>query len=48
MYAIIEDLDIDLVYVRSPLTCNTVSGVCEKCYGMDLATRKFVAIGAPV
>jgi len=31
-----ESNDIDHVIVRSPLTCNTPSGVCQKCYGMDL------------
>ena len=34
--------------LRSPLTCDCVSGVCQKCYGMDLATRKVVDIGTPV
>ena len=46
--ALIEDLDIDFVKVRSALTCHTPSGVCQKCYGMDLATRKMVDIGAPI
>jgi DNA-directed RNA polymerase subunit beta' len=41
---IIKDLGIDQVKVRSPLTCKTPSGVCQKCYGMDLATRKMVEI----
>jgi DNA-directed RNA polymerase subunit beta' len=41
---IIEDLKIDAVKVRSPLTCKTPSGVCQKCYGMDLATRQMVEL----
>lgn len=39
---------IDIVSVRSVMTCNTVSGVCQKCYGMDLATRRIVDMGMPV
>lgn len=45
---LILDSDIDLVNVRSPMICKTVSGVCQKCYGMDLATRDIVRLGTPV
>jgi len=44
----IEKAGIDTVWVRSPLTCGLRHGVCQKCYGMDLATRKEVAIGETV
>ena len=40
----IDDLEIEFVKVRSPLTCQTPSGVCQKCYGMDLATRRDVDV----
>ena len=33
----IEDAGVDTVRVRSPLTCETVVGICGKCYGRDLA-----------
>lgn len=36
------------VSVRSILTCETEEGVCQKCYGLDLATSNLVAIGTPV
>ena len=36
------------VYYRSPLTCMTSSWVCQKCYGMDLSTRRLVDIWVPV
>jgi DNA-directed RNA polymerase subunit beta' len=36
------------VPVRSVLTCETEEGVCQKCYGLDLATAAIVAIGTPV
>lgn len=34
--------------VRSPLTCETKYGICQKCYGYDLAAKKLVEIGTPV
>ena len=45
---LIFDGEVDTVKVRSPLTCNTVNGVCQKCFGMDLSTRKQVEIGSPI
>lgn len=36
------------VAVRSVLTCETEEGVCQKCYGLDLATANIVALGTPV
>ena len=46
--SLIETSGITAVRVRSPLTCHCVSGVCQKCYGMDLATRNMVEVGVPV
>ena len=34
--------------VRSPMTCETLRGVCQKCYGMDLATGDLVDLGEAV
>lgn len=45
---LLVDAGIDMVKVRSPMTCKVVSGVCQKCFGMDLATRRAVDIGMPV
>ncbi len=39
---------IKKVEVRSVLGCRTKHGVCSKCYGMGLATRKEVNIGEAV
>ena len=39
---------IDKVYVRSVLGCRAKSGVCAKCYGMNLATSKLVDPGEAV
>jgi DNA-directed RNA polymerase subunit beta' len=42
--ASIESSSVSMLKVRSPLTCHCPSGVCQKCYGMDLASRKLVEI----
>ncbi|MGI6253210.1 MAG: DNA-directed RNA polymerase subunit beta' [Aminivibrio sp.] len=44
----IEDAGIESVEVRSPLTCRLRHGICQACYGMDLATRKIVPLGEAV
>ena len=44
----IVELGIEKVVVRSPLNCKSKHGVCKKCYGMSLATRKLVNIGEPI
>lgn len=36
------------VYIRSPLSCRTHRGVCQYCYGRDLARRQLVKIGTAV
>lgn len=45
---LILDAEIPMVKVRSPMICKVISGVCQKCFGMDLATRRPVDIGMPV
>jgi len=45
---IFDNNEIDYVKVRSILTCNTPSWVCQACYGMDLWDRKLVKIWTPV
>ncbi len=39
---------IEEVEIRTILTCNTVNGVCQKCYGRNLATGNLVEIGEAV
>lgn len=36
------------VMVRSPLTCEAPIGVCQHCYGWNLANKQLVSIGTPV
>ncbi len=44
----IEDLGLDTIRVRSPLTCESPRGVCARCYGMDLSTGELVEEGLAV
>jgi DNA-directed RNA polymerase subunit beta' len=44
----IEDANIDSVYIRTVLTCESKRGVCIKCYGRNLTTGKQVEIGEAV
>lgn len=44
----IEMLGIDAIRVRSPLTCDSVFGICAKCYGWDLSTGNLVEEGLAV
>ena len=39
---------INEVEIRTILTCNTTNGVCQKCYGRNLATGNLVEIGEAV
>ncbi len=36
------------MYIRSAFTCNARHGVCEKCYGKNLATGEKVEVGEAV
>src|SRR5437867_3485806 len=54
--SLLDDADVreiaasgaDVVYVRSVLTCDAVVGVCQRCYGRNLATGRLVDIGEAV
>ena len=46
--AMIEVSPVEAVEIRSVLTCASVSGVCVKCYGRNLATNRTVQIGEAV
>ena len=45
---LLERSEIDEVYLRSPLTCQTLRGICQKCYGYDLGTNELVRLGEAV
>ena len=44
----LEELSVDQVHVRSPITCETRYGVCAQCYGRDLARGHRIDIGEAV
>lgn len=45
---LIEHLGIEKVRIRSVLTCEAEQGVCVKCYGVNLATQRYVEVGEAV
>ncbi|GHT17834.1 hypothetical protein FACS1894189_4510 [Planctomycetales bacterium] len=44
----IEELGLEKIQIRSPMTCEAELGVCAKCYGMDLSTSRQVEQGLAV
>lgn len=44
----IDKLGLEKIRIRSVLTCESARGVCVKCYGRNLATRKLVEVGEAV
>ena len=44
----IDAASVETVWVRSPITCKTLYGLCARCYGYDLSTNKPIAIGEAV
>lgn len=44
----IDEANIDSVYIRTVLTCESKHGVCAKCYGRNLTTGNIADIGEAV
>ncbi|HBT75598.1 MAG TPA: DNA-directed RNA polymerase subunit beta', partial [Planctomycetaceae bacterium] len=44
----IEELGLEKIQIRSPMTCEAELGVCANCYGMDLSTSRLVEQGLAV
>ncbi len=44
----LQDKQIDSAHVRSLLTCKLKRGLCQKCYGTDLAYNQLVKLGTAV
>src|SRR5205814_4327211 len=44
----LEEMQIEKIQVRSPMTCEAPLGICRRCYGMDLATGQLVEPGMAV
>ncbi|MEE8265792.1 MAG: DNA-directed RNA polymerase subunit beta' [Acidiferrobacterales bacterium] len=48
LVTLLEEKNVDMVLVRSPVTCQTRYGVCSKCYGRDLGRGHLVNLGEAV
>ena len=44
----IEQMGLEKIQVRSPMTCDASLGICRLCYGMDLSTGSMVEEGMAV
>jgi DNA-directed RNA polymerase subunit beta' len=44
----IEEMGLEKIQVRSPMTCEAELGLCQLCYGMDLSTGALVEEGLAV
>jgi len=44
----LQNSKIEMVHVRSPMTCALIHGICALCYGRDLGRGDMVEIGAAV
>jgi DNA-directed RNA polymerase subunit beta' len=45
---LVDEAGIEAAFVRSPLTCETRHGLCQKCYGLDMGRGGPVKIGEAV
>lgn len=45
---LIEQKGVEEVFVRTPMTCKTVYGICRTCYGLDLGRGRMVDRGEAV
>jgi DNA-directed RNA polymerase subunit beta' len=45
---IVENAGVEEVRVFSPLTCQSLHGICQKCYGLDMGRNKKVDLGEAV
>jgi len=48
LVTLIDESGADHVYVRSPMACETRFGICQTCYGRDLARGHMVNMGEAV
>ena len=44
----IDESPLEMIEIRSVLTCESKHGVCKKCYGRNLATARMVQMGEAV
>jgi len=44
----IVEAGVEKVRIRSPLSCKSVRGICQKCYGWDLGSNQLIKLGQTV
>jgi DNA-directed RNA polymerase subunit beta' len=44
----IEKSGVEKVAIRTPLTCKTNKGICQKCYGLDMGRGEMIGMGEAV
>src|SRR5450432_1581129 len=44
----IEEMGLEKIQVRSPMTCESPRGICATCYGIDMSTNQVVEEGLAV
>ena len=44
----VDESGVSEVTVRSPMTCHTMRGICQHCYGYDLSTQTLIDLGEAV
>lgn len=47
-FRLFEQMGIQDIRVRSPITCRTLRGICRRCYGWDLSLNRLVGLGEAV
>ena len=45
---LVEQAKLSSLEIRSPLTCENFSGICQLCYGWDLSSYEVISIGEAV
>ncbi|MCX8513829.1 MAG: DNA-directed RNA polymerase subunit beta', partial [Candidatus Pacebacteria bacterium] len=45
---LIDNSNVTEIAVRTPITCESNVGICQKCYGLDLGRNKLVDIGETI
>ncbi len=45
---LLDSKDVDSVMIRNPLNCDTVHGLCQNCYGLDLGRNCLIGLGQAV
>ncbi|MBU4536644.1 DNA-directed RNA polymerase subunit beta' [Patescibacteria group bacterium] len=45
---VIQEAGIESIPVRSPMTCDTKRGICQKCYGADLGNNLEIDLGETI